>query len=130
LPVHADLGQASPGYGWKDKSFVEVCVAPADDLIKLDDDAVIDRVMRDMRKLYPAATREHLVKAKLVRVPKSVYRASPGSERLRPGARTPMRNLFLAGCYTNHRFPASIEGAVRSAKAAVEGAVEHIGVRA
>ena len=104
-------------------------MAPADDLMKLDDEAVIDRVMKDMVKLYPTATRDHLVKAKLVRVPKSVYRASPGAERLRPGARTPVRNLFLAGCYTNHRFPASIEGAVRSAKAAVEGAVEQIGVR-
>jgi 15-cis-phytoene desaturase len=129
LPVHADLGQASSGYEWPDRSFVEVCVAPADDLMRLDDEAVIDRVMRDMQRLYPKATRDHLVKAKLVRVPKSVYRASPGSERLRPGARTPTRNLFLAGCYTNHRFPASIEGAVRSAKAAVEGALEQIGVR-
>ena len=130
LPVHADLGQASTGYEWPDKSFVEVCVAPADDLIKLDDDTVIDRVMRDMERLYPLAKRSNLVKAKLVRIPKSVYRASPGAERLRPGSRTPVRNLFLAGCYTNHRFPASIEGAVRSAKAAVDHAVEAISVRA
>ncbi|MDQ2857809.1 MAG: FAD-dependent oxidoreductase [Candidatus Eremiobacteraeota bacterium] len=130
LPVHADLGQASPGYGWRDKSFVEVCVAPADDLMVLDDDTVVRRVMSDMQKLYPQATNEHLVKAKLVRIPKSVYRASPGAERLRPGARTPVRNLFLAGCYTNHRFPASIEGAVRSARAAAERAVEAIGVPA
>ncbi len=130
LPVHADLGQASPGYGWPDKSFVEICVAPADDLIRLDDEAVIDRVMRDMERLYPLATRANLVKAKLVRIPKSVYRASPGAEKLRPGSRTPVANLFLAGCYTNHRFPASIEGAVRSAKAAVEYAVEAIRVRA
>jgi 15-cis-phytoene desaturase len=130
LPVHADLGQASPGYEWPGRSFVEICVAPADDLIKLDDEAVIDRVMTDMQKLYPEATREHLVKAKLVRVPRSVYRAAPGAERLRPGARTPARNLFLAGCYTNHRFPASIEGAVRSARAATEGVLEQIGVRA
>jgi 15-cis-phytoene desaturase len=120
LPVHADLGQASQGYGWRDRSFVEVCIAPADELITMDDDAVIDRVMRDMTLLYPQATREHLVKAKLVRVPKSVYRASPGAERLRPGSRTPSKNLFLAGCYTNHRFPASIEGAVRSARAAAD----------
>lgn len=120
LPVHADLGQASPGYGWRDGSFVEVCIAPADDLIGADDESVIRRVLSDMQSIYPAATREHLVKAKLVRIPKSVYRAKPGAERLRPGARTPVGNLFLAGCYTNHRFPASIEGAVRSGRAAVE----------
>ncbi len=129
LPVHADLGQASAGYEWPGKSFIEVCIAPADDLMKLDDDAVIDRVMTDMNKLYPLATRESLVKAKLVRVPKSVYRASPGAERLRPGARTPVGNLFLAGCYTNHKFPASIEGAMRSARHAVDGVLEFAGAR-
>jgi uncharacterized protein with NAD-binding domain and iron-sulfur cluster len=120
LPVHADLGQASAGYGWRNGSFIEVCIAPADDLIALDDDTVIERVLTDMGKIYRDATREHLVKAKLVRIPKSVYRAKPGAERLRPGSRTPVRNLLLAGCYTNHRFPASIEGAVRSARAAVD----------
>jgi 15-cis-phytoene desaturase len=120
LPVHADLGQASPGYEWPNKSFIEVCVAPADDLMRLDDDAIVDLVMADMHKLYPLATKESLVKAKLVRVPKSVYRAAPGAEKLRPGSRTPVANLFLAGCYTNHRFPASIEGALRSARAAAD----------
>ncbi len=128
LPVHADLGQASAGYEWPGKSFIEVCIAPADDLMKLDNDAVIDLVMNDMNKLYPLA-KESLVKAKLVRVPKSVYRASPGAERLRPGARTPVRNLFLAGCYTNHKFPASIEGAMRSARHAVDGVLEFAGAR-
>ncbi len=128
LPVHADLGQVSPGYDWPDKSFIEVCIAPADDLMALDNDAIIDLVMKDFAKLYPEATKERLVKAKLVRVPKSVYRASPGAERLRPGTRTPVRNLFLAGCYTNHGFPASIEGALRSARAAVDLVLEPAGV--
>jgi 15-cis-phytoene desaturase len=130
LPVHADLGQASPGYGWPKKSFIEVCIAPADDLMPLDDDTIVERVMADMQKLYPLATKETLVKAKLVRVPKSVYRASPGAERLRPGSRTPVENLFLAGCYTNHRFPASIEGAMRSARAAVDGVLARSYARA
>jgi 15-cis-phytoene desaturase len=120
LGVHADLGQGSPGYEWSGKSFIEACVAPADDLIAQDDETVIEAVMRDLGKLYPLATRDHLVKAKLVRVPKSVYRASPGAERMRPGSRTPVRNLFLAGCYVDTKFPASIEGAVRSAKLAVD----------
>jgi 15-cis-phytoene desaturase len=129
LPVHADLGQASPGYGWPGKSFLEVCIAPADDLMALDDETVIARVLADMAKLYPLASAATLVKAKLVRVPKSVYRASPGAEKLRPGTRTPVANLFLAGCYTNHRFPASIEGAMRSARAAAEAVLAHAHAR-
>ena len=130
LGVHADLGQGSPGYGWPGKSFIEACVAPADDLMALDDEAVVARVMDDMERLYPLARREHLVKAKLVRVPRSVYRASPGAERLRPGSRTPVRNLFLAGCYVDTRFPASIEGALRSARGAVDAAIEDARARA
>jgi 15-cis-phytoene desaturase len=124
LPVHADLGQLSPGYGQGDRSFVEACVAPADDLMAQDDHRVIERVMRDIARLYPLATREHLVKARLVRIPRSVYRAKPGAERLRPGTRTPVRNLFLAGCYTNHGFPASVEGATRSGRNAVTAALQ------
>ncbi|HEV3088167.1 MAG TPA: FAD-dependent oxidoreductase [Candidatus Elarobacter sp.] len=120
LGVHADLGQGSPGYEWSRKSFIEACVAPADELIAQDDEAVVEAVMRDLGQLYPLATRAHLVKAKLVRVPKSVYRASPGAERMRPGVRTPVRNLFLAGCYVDTKFPASIEGAVRSARMAAD----------
>jgi len=130
LSVHADLGQASPGYEWAGRSFIEACIAPADALIARDDESVIRAVMDDLGKLYPLATRTHLVKAKLVRVPKSVYRAVPGAERLRPGARTPVRNLFLAGCYTNHRFPASVEGAVRSARAAADAVLMERGARA
>ena len=120
LGVHADLGMGSPGYEWSGKSFIEACVAPADTLIAQDDETVIAAVMGDLHKLYPLAERKHLVKAKLVRVPNSVYRASPGAERLRPGSRTPVRNLFLAGCYVDTKFPASVEGAVRSARLAVD----------
>ncbi|HYZ15028.1 MAG TPA: FAD-dependent oxidoreductase [Candidatus Acidoferrum sp.] len=130
IGVHADLGQISPGYGWQHGSFIEACVAPADELIRLDDATVIGRVIDDLVRLYPLATREHLVKAKLVRIPHSVYRARPGAEQLRPGTRTPVRNLFLAGCYTNHRFPASIEGAVLSARAAVDAVLAEPRARA
>jgi 15-cis-phytoene desaturase len=96
----------------------------------LDDDAVIERVLADLTKLYPLATKQTLVKAKLVRVPKSVYRARPGAERLRPGTRTPVANLFLAGCSTNHGFPASIEGALRSARAAADAVLTRTRARA
>jgi phytoene desaturase len=130
LAVHADLGMASPGYEWAEKSFLEACIAPADDLIGKDDESVIGAVMHDLAKLYPLATRRHLVKAKLVRIPKSVYRASPGAERMRPGSRTPVRNLFLAGCYVDTKFPASIEGAVRSARLAVDAVLAESRARA
>ena len=53
-------------------------------------------------------------KASVVRIPNSIYRESPGSDRYRPAQRTPVPNLFLAGDYTRQDYMASMEGAVRS----------------
>lgn len=129
LAVHADLGMVSPGYGWRGRSFIEACIAPADELIAHDDAALTAVVMGDLERVYPRAKQAHLVKAKFVRIPRSVYRAAPGAERLRPGTRTPVRNLFLAGCYVDTKFPASVEGAIRSARLAADAALTEFHAR-
>ena len=56
-----------------------------------------------------------VLKASLVRTPKSIYMPLPNMERLRPSQETPVDNLFLAGGYTKgHSFFDSQEGAVCS----------------
>jgi uncharacterized protein with NAD-binding domain and iron-sulfur cluster len=48
----------------------------------------------------------------------ATFSCDPASERLRPGPRTPVGNLVLAGDWTATGLPATIEGAVRSGLAA------------
>jgi squalene-associated FAD-dependent desaturase len=60
------------------------------------------------------ATREHA----------ATLRASPGSGALRPGPRTRVEGLLLAGAYTDTGGPATLEGAVQSGHTAAEGALE------
>jgi 15-cis-phytoene desaturase len=109
-------GQASSGRG----SIVELVVAPAEDLIGQSDQQVLQQVLSDFYRMHPAARGARLTKYTLVRIPNSVYQARPGVDQYRPDQATPVPNLFLAGDYTQQEFMASIEGAVRSAKRAVE----------
>jgi uncharacterized protein with NAD-binding domain and iron-sulfur cluster len=121
LSVYADLPRVSPDYHTGRGSIVELVVAPADELIRQPDEAVLRQVLDDFGRLHPAAGDARLVKYTLVRIPNSVYQAQPGVDRYRPGQATPVPNLFLAGDYTQQEFMASIEGAVRSARRAIEG---------
>jgi zeta-carotene desaturase len=51
---------------------------------------------------------------------RATFSAAPGTEQLRPGARTAAPNLFLAGDWTRSGWPATMEGAVRSGYLAAE----------
>jgi uncharacterized protein with NAD-binding domain and iron-sulfur cluster len=50
----------------------------------------------------------------VLREPDATFTCTPGAEALRPGARTPLAGLYLAGDWTDTGLPATIEGAVRS----------------
>ncbi len=120
LSVYADLPRVSPDYHTSRGSIVELVVAPAEDLIGQPDQVVLERIMADFYRLHPAARSAKLRKYTLVRIPNSVYQARVGVDRYRPAQATPVPNLFLAGDFTRQEFMASIEGAVRSARRAVE----------
>jgi uncharacterized protein with NAD-binding domain and iron-sulfur cluster len=45
---------------------------------------------------------------------------TPGVEKLRPSQTAALKNLFLAGDWTDTAWPATMEGAVRSGYAALE----------
>lgn len=120
MSVYADLPRVSPDYHAGNGSIVELVVAPAERLIRQSDAEVLEQVLGDFYRLHPAARQARLRKSTVVRIPNSVYQARPGVERYRPDQATPVPNLFLVGDYTQQEFMASIEGAIRSAKRAVE----------
>jgi uncharacterized protein with NAD-binding domain and iron-sulfur cluster len=50
----------------------------------------------------------------IIKEKRATFAATPEQDALRPGARTPWRNLALAGDWTQTGLPATIEGAIRS----------------
>ena len=53
----------------------------------------------------------------------ATFQAAPGTRALRPGPRTAIPSLVLAGAYTATGWPATMEGAVRSGEAAANEAL-------
>jgi uncharacterized protein with NAD-binding domain and iron-sulfur cluster len=50
----------------------------------------------------------------------------PGTARLRPGARTSIPGLYLAGAWTDTGWPATMESAVRSGLGAAAAALSEL----
>jgi squalene-associated FAD-dependent desaturase len=78
--------------------------------------AVAEEALRRYFPLEMASAR--VVRSLVLREPEATFVCGPEAEELRPGPDTPVAGLFLAGDWTNTGLPATIEGAVRSGRAA------------
>jgi 15-cis-phytoene desaturase len=120
LSVYADMSITCKEYEDPDKSMLELVFAPAKDWIGRSDEEIIEATMGELNKLFPmhfgGDNPATLRKYKVVKTPLSVYKTTPGCQKLRPDQTTPIKNFFLAGDYTMQRYLASMEGAVLSGK--------------
>ena len=77
-----------------------------------------------LRRYFPAMAEATVQRTLVLRDPLATFSSSPELEPLRPGPRTPIEGLFLAGDWTGTGLPATIEGAVRSGEAAAAAALD------
>jgi squalene-associated FAD-dependent desaturase len=71
-----------------------------------------------LRRYFPAMRDAVVERSLVLREPEATFSAGPETEALRPGPHTPIPGLVLAGDWTATGLPATIEGAVRSGRAA------------
>ena len=118
LSVYADMSNTCREYANPDRSMLELVLAPAKDWISKSDDEIVTATMRELEKLFPdqIPAPAKLLKSKVVKTPRSVYKATPGRQACRPSQGTPIANFYLTGDYTMQRYLASMEGAVLSGK--------------
>ncbi len=122
LSVYADMSNTCKEYSNRDRSMLELVLAPAKDWISKPDEEIIAATMKELEKLFPHHfSGEHparLLKYRIVKTPRSVYKATPGRQACRPPQKTPIANFYLAGSYTMQEYLGSMEGAVLSGKLA------------
>ncbi len=120
LSVYADMSNTCKGYANPDRSMLELVFAPAAEWIGRSDEAIIEATMQELAKLFPqhfvGENPAKLQKYKVVKTPRSVYKATPGRQACRPQQTTSIANFFLTGDFTMQRYLASMEGAVLSGK--------------
>ena len=119
---------ASSGIG--EGQLVSVSLSGADGEIRLTRDEIVQRLRPAVEQLLPGAQSATLLEATATKEPRATFRAAPGSAALRPGPRTTVPGLYLAGAWTDTGWPATMEGAVRSGVAAARAALADREVRA
>jgi uncharacterized protein with NAD-binding domain and iron-sulfur cluster len=107
--------------------YVQLVVSASRSLTEMPRADVIALALKELAEFFPAAREAKLEKAHVVKEVRATFSARPGLEALRPGNRTNVCNLFLAGDWTKSGWPATMEGAVRSGYLAAEAVTEAVG---
>ncbi len=102
-------------WGWEgDGQYLDISLSGAEEFVGMPARELIALFSREVQSLFPAARTAEIRRALVVKQRHATFAARPGVSRLRPGQRTPVGNLFLAGDWTDTGWPATMESAVRS----------------
>ena len=102
-----------------------VSISAPGELFELNREALRDRLLPQLHRALPASRDAKLAHYAVVKEPEATFVPAPGLRR--PGPRTPLANLYLAGAYTDTGWPATMESAVRSGLAAAAAVEESSG---
>jgi squalene-associated FAD-dependent desaturase len=95
----------------------------ANDILGESKETLVRAALADLERFFPRAARLTPRHTLVVKERGATVSLPPGSAPLRPGSRTPLARLFLAGDWTSTGLPATIEGAVASGHAAATMAI-------
>lgn len=111
---------ASSGLG--EGQYLAISLSGADAYLDLTAEELRGRFLPALAELFPTARDARVVSFFATREPKATFRGLPGTAAHRPGPRTLLPGLYLAGAWTDTGWPATMEGAVRSGAAAARAA--------
>jgi squalene-associated FAD-dependent desaturase len=95
-------------------SYLTFVTSGARALVDLDNDAIVAATLADVRRVLPAAVPAQVRYTQVVKEKFATMSPTVEAARLRPPAATPIKNLVLAGDWTDTGLPATIESAVAS----------------
>ncbi|MCX6344827.1 MAG: hydroxysqualene dehydroxylase HpnE [Armatimonadetes bacterium] len=96
----------------------------ADNIVGRSKRELVELALRAAKKASPPVSKSILKRALVYRAPRATFSTTASSKSARPGNITPLSNIFLAGDWTDTPWPATIESAVRSGRAAAQAVID------
>ncbi len=104
--------------------YYQVVISGSHRLAARTNDQWLADVRSELESVWPAAREAKLLHGRVVTLPAAVFSVTPETNRFRPPQRTSLENVCLAGDWTSTGWPATMEGAVRSGRQAVDSLLE------
>ena len=118
LSVYADMSVCCEEYASDTNSMLELVFAPCNEAAGADrnwiaasDEEIISATVQELARLFPTEIGPNamdggaeVVKSSVVRVPRSVYAASPGRNKFRPSQESPIENFVMAGDFAIQKY--------------------------
>jgi zeta-carotene desaturase len=101
-------------------SYVELVVSSSKSLVEKSRGEIVDLTLKELREFFPAAREAKLLKSTVIKEVHATYSPRPAIDQHRPRPETAWPRVFLAGDFVATRWPATMEGAVRSGYLAAE----------
>jgi len=114
-----DKGASVDGY-----RRVSCTISAAEDLMELDNESLRKLLSQELRQVIPGLREDDILRVLPMRERKATFVPRNGLEWCRPGPRSSLRPLYLAGDWTNTGLPATIESAVLSGEHAAAALLE------
>ena len=106
---------------------LSISLSAADDYIGQSSAQLVGMFFAALQTLLPMARTARLVDGVVTRERAATFRGAPGTAALRPGSRTSIPGLFLAGAWCDTGWPATMEGAVQSGHSAARALLDEGG---
>lgn len=93
---------------------ISLVISGAQEYVNMSSEQLLNMALTELKKFLPEAGSAKLLYSRIIKERAATFIPSPGIQKYRPSQETPIRNLFLAGDWTDTGLPATIEGAVIS----------------
>lgn len=108
----------------KNTNQIAVIISAARDFVDWTKDALVEMAVSELHEMLPASREAKLIQSAIVKEREATMAHSVESDSLRPAPQTYLKNLVLAGDWTDTGLPATIESAVLSGNIAAKEVFE------